>query len=178
MILLTGPSASGKTEIAKELTKIYGIKKVVTHTTREIRKGEIDGIDYHFVTKSEFIKLKNEGNFVETTFYNNNYYGTSKKELGSDKVLVIDPVGKDSFLKLNNPKNIFFFINANKELRKKRMIERGDSSENIEQRLKKDETWFDKNSKKGVNFIIINENKSLEEIAREIYNMYVKEINL
>ena len=121
MILLTGPSASGKTEIAKELFKLFGIKKVVTHTTRDMRVGEVQDVDYHFVSKEEFLKLKDEDAFVETTFYNNNYYGTSKKELGNDKVIVVDPKGKDSFLKLNNPNNIFFYIEANAELRKARL---------------------------------------------------------
>ena len=54
MILLAGPSASGKTEIAKILMKDFGIRKVVTHTTRPPRIGEKDGVDYHFVTREEF----------------------------------------------------------------------------------------------------------------------------
>lgn len=176
MILLTGPSASGKTEIAKELFKLFGIKKVVTHTTRDMRVGEVQDVDYHFVSKEEFLKLKDEDAFVETTFYNNNYYGTSKKELGNDKVIVVDPKGKDSFLKLNNPNNIFFYIEANAELRKARMIERGDNDDCIKQRLLRDESWFDDEAKIGVNFIVENENKTLEEIAREIYNMYIEKI--
>ena len=176
MILLTGPSASGKTEIAKELFKLFGIKKVVTHTTRDMRVGEVQDVDYHFVSKEEFLKLKDEDAFVETTFYNNNYYGTSKKELGNDKVIVVDPKGKDSFLKLNNPNNIFFYIEANAELRKARMIERGDNDDCIRQRLLRDESWFDDEAKIGVNFIVENENKTLEEIAKEIYNMYIEKI--
>lgn len=176
MILLTGPSASGKTEIAKELFKLFGIKKVVTHTTRDMRVGEVQDVDYHFVSKEEFLKLKDEDAFVETTFYNNNYYGTSKKELGNDKVIVVDPKGKDSFLKLNNPNNIFFYIEANAELRKARMIERGDNDDCIKQRLLRDESWFDDKAKIGVNFIVENENKTLEEIAKEIYNMYIEKI--
>ena len=114
MILLTGPSASGKTEIAKVLSKLYGIKKVVTHTTRPMRIGEIQDVDYHFVSKEEFLALQEENYFVETTFYNNNYYGTSKKEIADDKVLVVDPNGKNAFLALNDDKNIFFFIGNSK----------------------------------------------------------------
>ena len=50
MIILTGPSASGKTEIAKILFQKYGIKKVVSHTTRPLRRTEIPHIDYHCVS--------------------------------------------------------------------------------------------------------------------------------
>ena len=176
MILLTGPSASGKTEIAKVLSKLYGIKKVVTHTTRPMRIGEVQDVDYHFVSKEEFLALQEQNYFVETTFYNNNYYGTSKKEIADDKVLVVDPNGKNAFLALNDHKNIFFFIEANAELRRKRMIERGDSEDCIKQRLLRDESWFNEKSKEGVNYIVENENKTLEEIAKEIYDMYIERI--
>ena len=57
MIVLTGASASGKTEVVKLLKIKYGIDKVVTHTTREIRSLEIPDEDYHFITKKEFLKI-------------------------------------------------------------------------------------------------------------------------
>ena len=61
MIILVGPSASGKTQIGYSLKKIYGLEKVVTYTTRRMRSGEVDGIDYHFITKDEFLRLEKEG---------------------------------------------------------------------------------------------------------------------
>ena len=74
MILLVGASASGKTEIAKYLQAHYGIKKVITHTTRPMRSGERQDVDYHFVSKEQFDQLKKEDSFVETTHYNGNEY--------------------------------------------------------------------------------------------------------
>ena len=73
MIVLAGASASGKTEVAKELAKRYGITKVITTTTRNIRVGEVDGRDYFFVSKERFEEMINEGRFVEHTLYNENY---------------------------------------------------------------------------------------------------------
>ena len=67
MIVLAGASASGKTEVAKELAKRYGITKVITTTTRNIRVGEVDGRDYFFVSKERFEEMINEGRFVEHT---------------------------------------------------------------------------------------------------------------
>ena len=82
MIVLIGASASGKTEIAKTLIAKKGFSKIVTYTTREIRPSEVNGVDYHFVTKEKFLELKNDNFFLETTTYNNNFYGTPKNDLG------------------------------------------------------------------------------------------------
>lgn len=173
MIILIGPSAVGKTEIAKELYRLFNIKKVITHTTRPKRLNEIEDVDYHFVTKDEFLALKADDFFVETTFYNGNYYGTSKNEVRDDKVLIVDPNGKNAFLKLQDQNIVIFYLNADEELRKKRMIERGDLNSAIEERISKDRLYFNEDAKKGVNFIINNENKSIEEITKEIYNKYI-----
>ena len=54
MIVLSGPSASGKTEVAKRLMNQYGVKRVITTTTRPMRTGEVDGVDYLFVSKEKF----------------------------------------------------------------------------------------------------------------------------
>ena len=97
MLILVGPSASGKTEIAKLLDVKYHLTKIVTHTTREKRINEKDDIDYHFVSKDTFLNLKSNNEFVETTLYNNNYYGTSKKEIADNKCVVLDPQGAYSF---------------------------------------------------------------------------------
>ena len=60
MIILIGPSASGKTEVVKYLVNNYGYTKLVTNTTREKGIGEIDGKDYNFITREDFLsKLKN-----------------------------------------------------------------------------------------------------------------------
>ena len=84
MIVLVGASASGKTEVTKVLAKKYNIQKFITHTTRPIRVGEENGVDYFFVTKEEFEELLKQDFFIEHTLYNGNYYGTSKKEVQND----------------------------------------------------------------------------------------------
>ena len=73
MIILVGASASGKTEVAKVLAKTFQMRKVITHTTRPMRENEIDGVDYYFVSREEFISLKKHNFFVETTEYNDNF---------------------------------------------------------------------------------------------------------
>ena len=55
MLVIVGSSASGKTKIVQELIKTYHMEKLVTYTTREKRIGEIEGKDYHFISREDFI---------------------------------------------------------------------------------------------------------------------------
>jgi len=177
MIVITGASASGKTETAKELTSLFGIKKVVTHTTREKRVGEIDGVDYHFVSKDEFLKLKSQDYFVETTEYNGNYYGTSKKEIADNKVLVVETNGARVFLSLQDPHIFLYRLHASLQARKLRMLQRGDDKKIIEQRLVKDVTRFADDQLKSDRIYEINtEVHSIKDVATIIYNNYNSKI--
>lgn len=176
MIVLVGPSASGKTEAAKLLYSIYGIKKVITHTTRPMRIDEKDDVDYHFVSKEEFLKLKEKNYFIETTLYNGNYYGTSKSEVSDNKVLIVDPNGVKSILSLNDPRIIIFRLNADSTTRFNRMIIRGDSIENIEQRISKDKDVFSEDALSFKSINIDTEKMTLLEISKFIYETYQDEL--
>ncbi len=173
MIVITGASASGKTETARVLNTLYGIKKVVTHTTRDMRKGEVNDVDYHFVSKEKFLELKEEDFFVETTTYNGNYYGTSKKEIEDNKVLIVETSGAKVFLSLNDPRIVLFRLIASKDMRYSRMLERGDNLESIKQRLDKDVTWFaDANFNDDRIINIDTESLTLREVADRIVELY------
>jgi len=175
MIVLTGASASGKTETAKELTALFGIKKVVTHTTRPKRQGEIDGVDYHYVTKEEFLKLKSQNFFVETTEYNGNFYGTSRPEISENKVLVVETSGAKVFLGLNDPEIILFRLICSQDNRAIRMAQRGDSCSSIKERLTNDVTRFADNMFKDERIININTDSiPVEEVAKIVYSKYEK----
>ena len=76
MIILVGASATGKSVVAKQLYEKYNIKKVVTYTTRAMRDGEVNDVDYHFISKDDFINKMNNNYFIETAQYHDNYYGT------------------------------------------------------------------------------------------------------
>ncbi len=151
MIILVGPSASGKTYIGKELEK-KNFLKVVTYTTREKRNGEIDGVDYHFLNIEEFKRLKANNYFFETVLYNNNYYGTAFNTITSNSYLIVEPSGLLKYQKLNNV--ISFYIDVDLETRKLRMKQRGDSEKQIQERLLKDETIFNDDIKKQVSYIL------------------------
>lgn len=173
MIVITGASATGKTETARVIKTLYGIQKVVTHTTRPMRLGEVQDVDYHYVSKEEFLKLKEKGYFVETTEYNNNYYGTSKAEIAPNKILIVETSGAKVFLGLNDPSIVVFRLLASKKLRHSRMLERGDSLESIKSRLANDVTCFDDSALKDPRIINIQTARmTIEEVARKIFDIY------
>lgn len=174
MILLIGASACGKTEVALTLANKYGIKKAITHTSRPMRKGEIDGIDYYFVSDNEFINLMRQSIFVETTSYNGHYYGCSKNEIADDKCVVIDPNGLRSFNSLNDSRIVSFYLEASEEVRKERMLERGDPAPLIEDRLRNDRLTFAKENIDKVNFKICTNTHTVDQIAFVIYSLYKK----
>ena len=176
MLILVGASASGKTEIAKELLKSFNISKVVTHTTRPKRINETNDIDYHFVNKDTFLSLLDKNKFVEHSLYNGNYYGCSKDEIGDNKVVILDPNGLKAFNKLNDKRIVSVLILTDEKTRYQRMISRGDSLENVKKRIENDRISFDMKNIDKVDFVVKNEDKSIKEIAKEIYDLYINEL--
>ncbi len=172
MIILTGPSASGKTEIAKILFLKYGIKKVITHTTRPIRSSETADVDYHFVSERQFLDLQGTQYFVETTLYNTFHYGTSYAELGDNKVLIVDPNGLKAFIALKNPRFVTFYIDASEITRINRMIIRGQDFDFAKQRIAFDRQSFNPEQLPKFHYVINNEVVTIEAAADQIFSLY------
>lgn len=82
LFVVSGPSGTGKdTVVAKLLGSHPEIEKTVSATTRTMREGEVNGKNYHFLTKEQFETALAEGNIVEHTCYCENYYGTLRSEV-------------------------------------------------------------------------------------------------
>jgi guanylate kinase len=97
LFVLAAPSGTGKTSLVKALVESTpGIAVSVSHTTRTIRVGEQEGINYHFISPAEFNKLVEQGVFLEHATVHGNYYGTSRAwveeqlQSGTDVILEID----------------------------------------------------------------------------------------
>lgn len=178
MLVLVGPSASGKSAIVKCLESKYGIKKFITCTTRPMRVGEVDKVDYYFMTKDEFNEHYINNEFIETVFYNGNYYGTLKKEAGINKVVILEPQGLKKFLEaVENIYSVFLYTNP--DILKMRMINRGDSMLDVNKRLENDKILFSKEQLEKINLEIDTSNMMVDEIALKIinaYNEYLKTI--
>ncbi len=171
MIILIGPSASGKTAVGKSLEKQFNIKKVVTYTTRAKRIGEIDGVDYHFISVEEFEKKMSTGFFFETMKYQNNYYGTSVDSISNDKYMILDLNGYEKYI--NSTFHVkAYYLDCDKSVREKRMLQRKDSLESIKKRLVDDDLVFSLKNRKFRGKIIDSTNMSIDEIAKLIYKDY------
>ena len=174
MIVLAGASASGKTEVAKVLAKKFGVTKIVTTTTRDKRVGEVNGIDYFFVSKEEFEKMILEDRFVEYTLYNGQMYGSTKDQISPDKCVVIDPAGLRSYINLNNDDIVTFYLEADEDTRHKRMILRGDDPVKIKSRIENDRIAFKEENIAKVDYKIdASNNRTIDEVAQEVYKLYV-----
>lgn len=142
LFLFVGRSASGKTTIANMLEENHGYQQVSSYTTRPPRyEGEVGHI---FVNENEF---KNIGELAAYTFYNNNHYGTTFKQLEECDIYVIDVPGVESLLEKlkNNDRPIcIFYFDASVYNRIIRMIDRHDSDMAIISRLLQDEKddWY------------------------------------
>lgn len=176
MIVLAGASASGKTEAAKLLASKYGITKVITTTTRPMRKGEVNGKDYFFVDKKTFLEMIKDNKFVEYTEYNGYLYGSTKDQISSDKCVVIDPAGLRAYIALKDPNIITFFLDSSEETRYKRMLERGDKMENVISRIEHDKKAFVEESLPVVDYHINTELFNVEEVADLINRVYKEQI--
>lgn len=136
LIVISGPSGAGKGTICKELIHRHqNVYISVSATTRLPRNGEIDGINYHFLTKDEFVNRIENNDFLEYAEVYGNYYGTPKSEVeamlaqGKDVILEIDIQGALK-VKENFDEGVFIFIlPPSMEELKQRIIKRGSETE-------------------------------------------------
>ena len=172
MIVLVGASASGKTEVAKLIIKNHGFEKMVTTTTRPMRVGEVADVDYHFLTKEEFLKKKENNEFLETTLYNGNYYGTHRSDVGDKKVVIVEVEGANILYKELGSDVMIFYLEASEQERINRMCIRHDNPEDINKRIISDRVRFSPSLLDHVDQIIDTNNQTLIDLSEQIYNLY------
>ena len=144
MLVLSSPSGAGKTTLSKKIQQSDNSFKIsVSHTTRKARPNEVDGVDYHFVTKEKFKELLSENVFYEHTEIFGNYYGTSKSSVNKiigDKFNVLFDIDWKGAQQLSNFKELnllkIFILPPSKEELEKRLIARNqDGKQSIKNRL-------------------------------------------
>ena len=145
LYVISAPSGAGKTSLVKALleqTKNIGVS--VSHTTRAMREGEQDGVDYHFTEKAEFEKMVEASAFIEHAQVFDNYYGTATANLedklkqGEDVILEIDWQGGAQVRKqLPYAVNIFILPPSQAAL-EERLRGRGQDSDDIIARRMRD----------------------------------------
>lgn len=143
LFVVAAASGTGKTSLVKSLLeRTNDIHVSVSHTTRQQRPSELDGVHYHFTDVASFLKQVNDGGFIEHAEVFGNYYGTSQAEVerqlkaGHDVLLEIDWQGAEQVRRLF-PDSIQIFIvpPTQYDLRERLSSRAQDSIEVIEQRL-------------------------------------------
>lgn len=137
MIVFSGPSGAGKGTLKNLYMKDYGNRTYfsVSATTRSPRPGEIDGIDYHFVTKDKFEKMIDQNEFLEWAFVHGEYYGTPKQQAyenlqnGKDVIFDIDVQGGLQIRNKIPDALMIFIVPPNTDVLEKRLRGRGTETE-------------------------------------------------
>ena len=179
LIVVSGPSGAGKDSVCN-LVASYNpnLWISVSCTSRDIRKGEVEGVNYFYLTKDEFEEQIKNNDFLEYATYNNYYYGTpiykikEKLNEGKDVVLVIEVQGALKVKKLY-PNAIFIFIlpPSMEELRN-RLIKRG--TENYEKIIDRFRMAYKEiNEISKYNYVIVND--VLEDAALKMQSIIVSE---
>ncbi|MCT8976885.1 guanylate kinase [Clostridium sp. CX1] len=178
LIVISGPSGAGKGTICKALLEQNDFWLSVSSTTRQPRKGEIEGTNYYFLSREQFEDRIAKEDFLEYAEVYGNYYGTPKSkaleaiEKGQDVVLEIDIQGalkvKDTY-----PEGVFIFIlPPSMEELKKRIINRGsETPESLMTRFKS--AYKEINYISKYNYAVVND--TVEEAVQKIESIIVAE---
>ena len=164
IIVISAPSGAGKGTIIKELLKRDNKNRwlSVSATSREMRKGEEEGVNYYYLSRGEFEKRIKEDYFLEYTNYAGNYYGTPKKFIkdkvnqGIDVILEIEIEGATNIKKLI-PEAIFIFIMppSLKELARRLKGRGTEDNEKIMKRFH--ESYKEINEVTKYNYVVVND---------------------
>ncbi|BBT14106.1 MULTISPECIES: guanylate kinase [Pseudomonadaceae] len=144
LYIVSAPSGAGKTSLVKALVDTDPrIRVSVSHTTRGMRPGEVDGVNYHFVSREAFVHMLEHGDFIEHAEVFGNLYGTSQRWLlqalaeGHDLILEIDWQGAQQVRHLMPQAKSIFILPPSQEALRQRLDNRGqDSAEIIERRMR------------------------------------------
>ena len=175
IFVVTAPSGAGKTTlVAALLAADHQIKLSVSYTTRAPREGEIDGINYHFVSREAFIAMLQRSEFLESAEVYGNFYGTSQLwiqqqlDAGNDILLEIDWQGAQLVRKLFPQAIGVFILPPSLQALEQRLRGRGtDSEESISKRMasaREEITHVDE-----FDFVIVNE--VMDEAIKDLISL-------
>ncbi|MDH3974224.1 MAG: guanylate kinase [Deltaproteobacteria bacterium] len=159
LFVISAPSGAGKTTLCRELMNTFpDLKFSISYTTRDKRKGEVDGKDYHFTPEESFRKMISEGAFAEWAEVHGKLYGTKTEDIkkatreGNDIILDIDWQGARQIREKMGEGVYIFILPPGIEELEKRLRERGkDSEEIIRKRVRNageemsHSSWYDYN---------------------------------
>lgn len=145
LYIVSAPSGAGKTSLVKQLVASQSsITVSVSHTTRKMRPGEVDGVDYYFVDEAPFLDMASHSAFLEYAQVFDNYYGTSQQHVeqallqGRDVILEIDWQGARQVRRIMPDSRSIFILPPSKQALRERLENRGQDDATIIDRRMQD----------------------------------------
>jgi guanylate kinase len=185
LFVISAPSGAGKTSLVKELrVQVDGFSVSISHTTRTMRPGEIDGVDYFFTNSEKFEEMIAAGEFLEYAKVFGNYYGTAQATVenalsaGKDVLLEIDWQGARQIKKLLPDCQSLFILPPSREALWQRLQKRGqDNAETIERRMR--ESISEMSHFSEYDYLIINDdfNQAVDEMRSIVVASRLKTYN-
>ena len=171
-LVISAPSGTGKTTLIKRLRKEFpNFGYSISCTTRAPREGEVDGKDYHFLSRERFVELRDQGHFAEWAEVHGNFYGTPKKfvdeamEQGKDVVLDIEVQGALQVVHKRPDVVRIFIAPPSWQALEERLTSRGtDSPEKVQKRLVRAKVELQ--TANTYDYFVIND--TVERAVREI----------
>lgn len=181
IFVLAGPTLSGKTTLLDYIVQLKKAEKVVTITTRPMRPGEVDGIDYMFITNEQFLAMRNAGEIIASRSYvvaNGEiwYYGIEAASLDEYKnpIVITDLEGIKDLMSEFGAKNVYVFsLEIQEETQMKRLEKRAEANKSEQlRRVYADKDAFAKI--KNWSDLTLQAEGDLHENAVEIINVMGK----
>lgn len=174
LYIISAPSGAGKSSLVNALIKrLPFVYLSISHTTRAMRPGEIEGEHYHFVSKDEFLAMVNQGDFLEHAQVFDNYYGTSQVwvqqqlDAGHDVILEIDWQGAQQIRqKMPEVTQGIFILPPSREALQERLEKRAqDSAETIARRMR--DATSEMSHYPEYDYLVVNDDfyKALDELC-------------
>lgn len=179
IVIVIGETASGKDYLVNRFLKENpNFSKVVAYTSRPTREGEINHVDYHFVTKEHMLEMIDSGDIIEYSSYDvviengkkdTWYYGTHKLSFSDSEknyICILDNSGYKYIKKVYKDKVVGFMIHLDDEIRRKNYLSRGGIIEEYERRVKEDKKKFEEAKRDYGLFHIVNDYDRTEDIIK------------
>ena len=167
IILVVGESGTGKTTVCEKLCERYGLKQVVSYTTRPRRTP--DEVGHIFITEAD---MPDKAEMCAYTNYNGNHYFATHKQVDEADLYVVDPAGIDYFMEHYTGKRVpkVVRLTAHVFTRIWRMLARGDTDEQILNRVR-----FDAKAFANVKADVVIENMDINACVKEVFNYLCEE---